>query len=42
MQEHLLHPLLTVKEAMQFSVNLKTGKELSANEKQQRVTITKL
>lgn len=37
MQDSLLHPLLSVKEAMSFSVNLKIGKELNADEKQQRV-----
>lgn len=39
MQDSLLHPLLTVKEAMNFSVNLKIGKELNEQEKQQRVKI---
>lgn len=39
MQDSLLHPLLTVKEAMNFSVNLKIGKELKEQEKQQRVKI---
>lgn len=36
MQDSLLHPLLTVREAMSFSVNLKIGKELSDEEKEQR------
>ena len=38
MQDSLLHPLLTVKEAMSFSVNLKIGKELNAEEKEVRVS----
>jgi hypothetical protein len=38
MQESLLHPLLTVKEAMKFSMNLKIGNELDAKEKQLRVS----
>lgn len=37
LQDSLLHPLLSVKEAMSFSVNLKIGNELNANEKKQRV-----
>lgn len=37
MQDHLLHPLLTVQEAMKFSVNLKIGKETSNVEKENRV-----
>lgn len=37
MQDHLLHPLLTVHEAMKFSVNLKIGKEMSNEEKTKRV-----
>jgi ABC-type multidrug transport system ATPase subunit len=40
MQEQLLHPLLTVQEAMKFSANLKIGKEQSAEEKQQKVRAT--
>lgn len=39
MQDSLLHPLLTVKEAMSFSVNLKIGKELSSEEKKIRVSL---
>jgi ATP-binding cassette, subfamily G (WHITE), member 1 len=39
MQDSLLHPLLSVKEAMSFSSNLKIGKEMSADEKQQRVSL---
>lgn len=39
MQENSLHPLLTVREAMKFSANLKTGNELSPQQKQQRVNI---
>lgn len=39
MQDNLLHPLLTVKEAMSFSVNLKIGNELEANEKAKRVSL---
>jgi hypothetical protein len=38
MQDSLLHPLLTVQEAMSFSVNLKIGKELNADEKEKRVS----
>lgn len=38
MQDSLLHPLLTVREAMNFSVNLKIGKELDAQEKDQRAS----
>jgi ABC-type multidrug transport system ATPase subunit len=37
MQNHLLHPLLTVQEAMVFSVNLKIGKELCSEKKLDRV-----
>lgn len=37
MQDHQLHPLLTVKEAMTFSVNLKIGNEMSNEEKTKRV-----
>lgn len=37
MQDHLLHPLLTVQEAMKFSVNLKIGKEMTSDEKLKRV-----
>lgn len=37
MQDSLLHPLLSVKEAMNFSINLKIGKELNAEEKKIRV-----
>lgn len=37
MQDSLLHPLLTVKEAMSFSIKLKIGKELNAEEKETRV-----
>lgn len=37
MQDHFLHPLLTVQEAMKFSVNLKIGKEMSNEEKTKRV-----
>lgn len=37
MQDSLLHPLLTVREAMSFSVNLKIGKELNAEDKETRV-----
>lgn len=40
MQDSLLHPLLTVKEAMSFSVNLKIGKELNSDEKEQRVSFS--
>lgn len=39
MQDSLLHPQLTVREAMSFSVNLKIGKELNAEEKEQRVSV---
>lgn len=39
MQDHLLHPLLTVQEAMKFSVNLKIGKEMSNAEKTKRVRL---
>lgn len=38
MQDHLLHPLLTVKEAMKFSVNLKVGNETSNAEKEEKVS----
>lgn len=38
MQDSLLHPLLTVQEAMSFSVNLKIGKELSSEAKDKRVS----
>ena len=38
MQDSLLHPLLSVEEAMRFSVNLKIGKELNAEEKEERVS----
>lgn len=38
MQDHDLHPLLTVQEAMKFSVNLKIGKEVSDDEKEKRVS----
>lgn len=37
MQDHLLHPLLTVEEAMSFCINLKIGKELSDEEKEDKV-----
>lgn len=37
MQDHLLHPLLTVQEAMSFCVNLKIGKELSDEEKDDKI-----
>jgi len=37
MQDHLLHPLLTVEEAMSFCINLKIGKELSDEEKADKV-----
>ena len=37
MQDNLLHPLLTVREAMTFSINLKIGKELNEDEKETRV-----
>ncbi|KAG5681538.1 hypothetical protein PVAND_010960 [Polypedilum vanderplanki] len=37
MQDHIQHPLLTVKEAMKFSANLKIGKELSSEEKQFKI-----
>lgn len=37
MQDHLLHPLLTVEEAMSFCINLKIGKELSDGEKEDKV-----
>lgn len=37
MQDHFQHPLLTVQEAMKFSVNLKIGKEISHEEKDNRV-----
>lgn len=40
MQDSLLHPLLKVKEAMSFSVNLKIGKELSSDEKDRRVSLS--
>lgn len=38
MQDSLLHPLLTVSEAMSFSSNLKIGKEMGNEEKQHRVS----
>lgn len=38
MQDSLLHPLLTVQEAMRFSVNLKIGKELTRDEKEKQVS----
>ncbi|CAG9804367.1 unnamed protein product [Chironomus riparius] len=37
MQDHLLHPLLTVEEAMSFCINLKIGKELSDHEKEDKI-----
>lgn len=37
MQDHLLHPLLTVAEAMSFCINLKIGKELSDEQKEDKV-----
>lgn len=37
MQDHHLHPLLTVQEAMKFSVNLKIGNEMTSDEKLKRV-----
>jgi hypothetical protein len=37
MQDHLLHPLLTVGEAMSFCINLKIGKELSDEAKEDKV-----
>lgn len=39
MQDSLLHPQLTVNEAMKFSVNLKIGKHVDVNDKQRRVSI---
>ena len=42
MQDHLLHPLLTVEEAMSFCINLKIGKELSDHEKEDKVRIDML
>lgn len=38
MQDSLLHPQLTVNEAMKFSVNLKIGKHVDVNDKQRRVS----
>lgn len=38
MQDSLLQPLLTVREAMSFSVNLKIGKELNKEDKHARVS----
>lgn len=37
MQDSLLHPLLSVIEAMRFAVNLKIGKELNREDKETRV-----
>lgn len=38
MQDSLLHPFLTVIEAMRFAVNLKIGKELNEQDKETRVS----
>lgn len=38
MQDHELQPMLTVLEAMYFSVNLKIGEELTQENKQKRVS----
>lgn len=37
MQDHTLHSLLTVEEAMKFSINLKIGTEMSQAQKNNRV-----
>lgn len=38
MQDHELQPMLTVLEAMYFSVNLKIGEELTQENKKKRVS----
>jgi ABC-type multidrug transport system ATPase subunit len=38
MQDSLLHPLLSVAEAMSFSANLKIGKEMSEETKEKQVS----
>lgn len=38
MQDSILHPLLTVKEAMHFSSSLKIGDEMSKEDKRIRVS----
>lgn len=39
MQDSLLHPWLSVEEAMRFAVNLKIGKELNKDDKETRVSL---